>query len=88
MVAAMWSKKSLKLFRLLLKIPFLGKLVQPYEEKIEAFQKESHKIKKILPKLVIYSLPPFLLKGLEWYFLGLAVGLVVFFLSWLYWRKR
>ena len=64
------------------KTPIIGKYVQKFEHKIEDFQHDSHKIKSILPKVLVLSVPLWAFKGIEWYLLGLAVGFQ--FPFWLY----
>lgn len=82
MMLALWSKRSMAVFKFGSKFPWIGKYILKFEDKIGTFQQESGQIKKILPQLLLLSIPPWFLKGLEWYLIGLAVGFG--FPFWLY----
>jgi hypothetical protein len=74
MMLMLWSDKSTTIFRFCSKLPFVGKFILKFEDQVEVFQKESHQLKAIMPKIMLLSLPAWLMKGMEWYLLGLAVG--------------
>jgi uncharacterized protein (TIRG00374 family) len=71
---ALWSKKAEKILIMLEKIPLVGRLFKTLVTEIENFQHEGHQVKVLYPKLIALTLLSWGIKGVEWMFLGMALG--------------
>jgi hypothetical protein len=82
MAFALWSKKAIHVVKLLTKIPLIGKLIKSILNEIEEFQHEAKIMRSLYPQLIGLTLITWLLKGLEWTFIGLAMNFNLIF--WVY----
>lgn len=72
---AMWWKKAADLLNIFKKIPFLSRLVIPLSKKITEFQVEAYRVKDAVIPIASLTLASWFVKGLEWYFIGLALNI-------------
>jgi uncharacterized protein (TIRG00374 family) len=72
-----WSKKALNIFTKILNIRFLNRFTGGLIGKLGEFTESAHNTKKAIPEILALTLICWILKGLEWWFLGLALGLNV-----------
>lgn len=82
---AMWSRRVLRLLRGLGGKPLIGGLASALAGRASSFQAEAEKVKPALPAITALTLASWLVKGLEWYFIGSALsveglGFLAFFL--------
>ena len=78
---AMWSSSAARLLWHSSKIPLIGSLMKKLLGKISEFQRESQKVKNVIHEIAIITIASWIFKGLEWYFIGLALGIDT--VSWL-----
>jgi uncharacterized protein (TIRG00374 family) len=71
----MWWSKAIKLIMIFERIPFIGKITKIVSSKILAFQKEAYKLKNLIAPILILTLISWVVKGVEWYFIGLAMDI-------------
>jgi len=69
----MWSKHVFKLLTSLQTKPVIGKPLKLLLRKASPFQAESQKVKPAIPVITALTLTSWMVKGLEWYFIGLAL---------------
>jgi uncharacterized protein (TIRG00374 family) len=74
MALVLWSNHSQKVVALFSGLPIIGEYAKRFMDKANVFQRESHYVKRIMPQLLIVSFLGAGVKGLEWYFLGTALG--------------
>ncbi|MEM2901345.1 MAG: lysylphosphatidylglycerol synthase transmembrane domain-containing protein [Candidatus Bathyarchaeia archaeon] len=72
---AMWWKKAVDLLNVFEKVPFLGRLVTLVSKKITEFQVEAYRVKDAVIPITSLTLVSWFVKGLEWYFIGLALNI-------------
>ncbi|MDR2204367.1 MAG: flippase-like domain-containing protein [Nitrososphaerota archaeon] len=79
-----WSKKALIVFTKIANIRFLKRFTGGLIGKLEEFKDSAHNTQSAIPEILVITLICWLLKGFEWWFLGIALGLnvpwIVFFL--------
>jgi uncharacterized protein (TIRG00374 family) len=75
MFLALWSKKAKRAINVFRKFPLIGKLFEKVWDKFEDMQEESEKMKTIIPGILVFLLIGWIIKGLEWWFIGLALGI-------------
>ncbi len=75
-----WSKRAISLFDRIAKIRFLKRFTGGLMSKLEEYKESSHSTQKAIPEIIGLTLVCWILKGFEWWFLGLALGLNV---SWI-----
>jgi len=79
-----WSKKAITIFNKIANIRFIKKFTGGLIGKLEEYKESAHNTKKAIPEILALTLICWILKGLEWWFLGLAFGInvpwVAFFL--------
>jgi hypothetical protein len=73
--AAMWWTKATGFLEYLSKVPLLGRIVSFFLGKISEFQRESEKVKSVIYEILILTLISWVVKGFEWYFIGLALNI-------------
>lgn len=73
--AAMWWTKATGFLEYLSKVPLLGRIVSFFLGKISEFQRESEKVKSMIYEILILTLISWVVKGFEWYFIGLALNI-------------
>jgi uncharacterized protein (TIRG00374 family) len=70
-----WSKKALNIFTKIANIRFLKRFTGGIMDKLEEFKESAHNTQKAIPEIIAITLACWILKGFEWWFLGLALGL-------------
>jgi glycosyltransferase 2 family protein len=79
-----WSKRAISVFDRIAKSRYLKRFTGGLMGKLEEFKESSHSTRSAIPEIILLTLACWILKGFEWWFLGLALGLnvpwVAFFL--------
>ncbi len=75
LAAVTWSEKALTLFNRIANWRFLKKFTGGILGKLEEFRESSKKNSKAIPEIILLTMLCWILKGFEWYFLGLALGI-------------
>ena len=75
LAAVTWSSRALSLFHRIANWRFLKRFTGGLLGKIDEFRESSQNNRKAIPEIVLLTLGCWVLKGLEWYFLGLALGI-------------
>lgn len=76
-----WSSRALGLFSRIANWRFLKRFTGGLIGKLEEFKDSSQKNRKAIPEIVLVTFACWVLKGIEWYFLGLSLGITQ--ISWL-----
>jgi uncharacterized protein (TIRG00374 family) len=77
LAAITWSKRALKLFNRVASWRFFKRFTGGLLGKLEEFSESSEKNRKAIPEIVLLTIGCWILKGFEWYFLALAIGLTL-----------
>ncbi|MCW4018204.1 MAG: flippase-like domain-containing protein [Candidatus Bathyarchaeota archaeon] len=86
LAAITWSQRALNLFNRVANWRFLKRFAGGLVGKLEEFRESSQKNSKAIPEVIVLTLACWVLKGFEWYFLALALGISLGlspFLTWL-----
>jgi len=75
LAAFTWSKRAIGLFDRIANWRFLKRFTGKLIGKLEEYKESSHSTKNSIPSILGFTMICWLLKGLEWYFLGLALGI-------------
>jgi glycosyltransferase 2 family protein len=75
LAAITWSRKALTLFNRIANWRFLKRITGGLLGKLDEFRESSQKNRKAIPEIVGLTLACWVLKGFEWFFLALALGL-------------
>jgi uncharacterized protein (TIRG00374 family) len=79
-----WSKKALTIFTKILNIRFLKRFTGGIVDKLGEFKESAPNTQKAIPEILVITLACWILKGLEWWLLGIALGInipwIAFFL--------
>jgi len=75
LAAITWSERALSLFNRIANWRFLKRFTGGLIGKLEEFRESSQKNRKAIPEIIVLTLACWVLKGLEWYFLGLALNI-------------
>ncbi len=76
LLAAMsWSQRVISLFNRVISSRFLVRFTGGLTQKLEEYKEGSRKTRKAIPEIVLLTLMCWTIKGFEWYFLGLALGI-------------
>jgi uncharacterized protein (TIRG00374 family) len=75
LAAITWSQKALALFCRIANWKFLKRLTGGLVGKLEDFRESSKKNSKAIPEIIALTMVCWVLKGFEWYFLGIALGI-------------
>lgn len=75
LAAFTWSHRAISLFDRIANSRFLKRFTGGFIGKLEEYKESSQKTRKAIPEIVILTLACWVLKGFEWWFLGLALGL-------------
>jgi uncharacterized protein (TIRG00374 family) len=73
--AMSWSERVIKLFNRVANSRFLSRFTGRLASKVEEYRDSSRKTQKAFPEIVIITFACWIVKGFEWYFLGLALGI-------------
>jgi len=70
-----WSKRAISIFDRIAKIRFLKRFTGGLICKLEEYKESSHSTRSAIPEITVLTLGCWILKGFEWWFLGLALGI-------------
>ncbi|MBS7645642.1 flippase-like domain-containing protein [Candidatus Bathyarchaeota archaeon] len=73
--AAMWWRRAGGILGFIFRVPLLERLGAPLLGKISEFQREAAKVKSIIHEITLLTVASWIVKGFEWYFIGLALGI-------------
>jgi len=85
LAAFTWSKRAIAIFDRIANWRFLKRFTGGLMGKLEDYKESAHSTRRAIPEIFALTMICWMLKGLEWYFLGLALGitnvpLIAFFL--------
>lgn len=75
LAAFTWSKRAISFFNRIASSKFLKRFTGGLIGKLEEYSEGSQKTRKAIPEIIGLTLACWVLKGFEWYFLGLALGI-------------
>jgi uncharacterized protein (TIRG00374 family) len=79
-----WSKRAITVFNKIANIRFIKKFTGSLMGRLEEYKESAHSTQRAIPEILALTLICWVLKGFEWWFLGLAFGInipwIVFFL--------
>jgi uncharacterized protein (TIRG00374 family) len=75
LAAVSWSNRAISLFDRIAKSRFLSRFTGGLVGKIEEYKESARKTRKAIPEIILITVTCWILKGFEWYFLGLALGI-------------
>jgi uncharacterized protein (TIRG00374 family) len=75
LAAFSWSHRAISFFDRIAKSRFLKRFTGGLIGKLEEYRESSQKTRRAIPEIILITLACWVLKGFEWYFLGLALGL-------------
>ncbi|XHH09767.1 MAG: lysylphosphatidylglycerol synthase transmembrane domain-containing protein [Candidatus Bathyarchaeia archaeon] len=70
-----WSKRAISIFDRIAKIRFLKRFTGGLIGKLEEYKESSHSTQKAIPEILGLTMICWVLKGFEWWLLGLALGI-------------
>ena len=70
-----WSDRMIGFFHRLASSRFLGRLTGGLLEKVEEYRDGAKKTRTAIPEIAFITVGCWVLKGFEWFFLGLALGI-------------
>jgi uncharacterized protein (TIRG00374 family) len=74
LAAFTWSQRAISLFDRIANSRFLKRFTGGLMGKLEEYKESSHSTRRAIPEIVLLTMACWILKGFEWYFLGLALG--------------
>ena len=77
LAALTWSERAISLFNRIANWRFLKKLTGGLMGKLEEYQESSRRNRKAIPEILGLTMLCWILKGFEWYFLSLALGITL-----------
>ena len=77
LAAMSWSQRVIKLVQRITNHRFLKRLTGGLMGKLEEYAVNAKKTRKAFPEILLLTLACWTLKGFEWYFLGLALGIAI-----------
>lgn len=72
-----WSKRAISLFDRIANFRYLKRFTGGLMGKLEEYKESAHSTRSAIPEIIVLTLICWVLKGFEWWFLGLALGLNV-----------
>lgn len=75
LAAFTWSKRAISLFYRIANWRFLKRFTGGLMGKLEEYKDSSQKNRQAIPEILALTMICWVLKGFEWYFLGLALGI-------------
>jgi uncharacterized protein (TIRG00374 family) len=75
LAALSWSKRVISLFNRIARSRFLARFAGGLIGKLEEYKQSALRTRKAIPEIALLTLSCWILKGFEWYFLGLALGI-------------
>jgi uncharacterized protein (TIRG00374 family) len=70
-----WSKRAISIFDRIANSRYLKRFTGGLMGKLEEYKESSHSTRRAIPEISILTFACWILKGFEWYFLGLALGI-------------
>ena len=70
-----WSKRAISILDRIANSRYLKKFTGGLMGKLEEYKESSHSTRRAIPEITILTFACWILKGFEWYFLGLALGI-------------
>jgi uncharacterized protein (TIRG00374 family) len=74
LAAFTWSKRAIGLFDRIANWRFLKRFTGGIMGKLEEYKESAHSTQRAIPEIIGLTMICWVLKGFEWYFLGLALG--------------
>jgi glycosyltransferase 2 family protein len=75
LAAISWSERAISLFNRIANWRFLKRFTGGLMGKLEEYKDSSQKTRSAIPEILLLTLPCWILKGFEWYFLALALNI-------------
>jgi uncharacterized protein (TIRG00374 family) len=75
LAAFTWSQRAISLFDRIANSRLLKRFTGGLMGKLEEYKESAHKTHRAIPEISILTVACWILKGFEWYFLGLALGI-------------
>jgi uncharacterized protein (TIRG00374 family) len=75
LAAFTWSQRAISLFDRIANSRFLKRFAGGLIERLEEYKESARKTRRAIPEIIILTLACWILKGFEWYFLGLPLGI-------------
>ncbi len=75
LAAFTWSQRAMLFFNRIANSRFIKRFTGGLMGKLEEYKESSQKTRRAIPEIVLITLACWILKGFEWYFLGLALGI-------------
>jgi uncharacterized protein (TIRG00374 family) len=75
LAAFTWSQKAIAFFNRIANSRFLKRFTGGIMGKLEEYKESAQKTRKAIPEIILLTMVCWILKGFEWYFLGLALGI-------------
>jgi uncharacterized protein (TIRG00374 family) len=75
LAAFTWSKRAISLFERIANSRFLKRFAGGLLGRLEEYKESAHKTRQAIPEIVLLTMACWILKGFEWYFLGLSLGI-------------
>ena len=75
LAAFTWSRRAMSFFDRVANSRFLKRFTGGLMGKLEEYKDSAQKTRRAIPEIILITLACWVLKGFEWYFLGLALGI-------------
>lgn len=75
LAAFTWSERAIRLFHRIANWKYIRRFTGGLMGKLEEYKDSSQKTRKAIPEIIGLTMICWILKGFEWYFLGLALGI-------------
>jgi uncharacterized protein (TIRG00374 family) len=75
LAAFTWSHRAISIFDRIAKSRFLKRFTGGLMGKLEEYKDSANKTRGAIPEIIALTMACWILKGFEWYFLGLALGI-------------
>lgn len=75
LAAFSWSERAISVFYRIANWRFLKRFAGGLIGKLEEYKEGAHETRRALPEIIFFTMVCWILKGFEWYFLGLALGI-------------
>jgi glycosyltransferase 2 family protein len=75
LAAFTWSKRAIGIFDKIANSRYLKRFTGGIMGKLEEYKESSHSTRRAIPEIIGLTMVCWIIKGFEWYFLGLALGI-------------
>jgi glycosyltransferase 2 family protein len=75
LAAFTWSKRAISIFDKIANSRYLKRFTGGIMGKLEEYKESSHSTRRAIPEIIGLTMICWIIKGFEWYFLGLALGI-------------